>query len=271
MESILIFFEELSSIQKLAWIVGVLSFCFLLEAGIPLFKLNYKKWRHTGVNMFFLTTTIIINTLFGILTIGIFQWLDTNHFGILHLVDLPIWAELIIALLILDLVAQYFVHYLLHRVRWMWKFHLVHHSDTHVDATTGTRHHPGDYVLREVFALLAVIIAGLPFAFYMMYRILTVFTTYTTHANIRLPNWLDKTLSFVFITPNMHKFHHHFERPWTDTNFGNIFSFWDRLFGTMVYTDTKDIKYGVDVLDGTKDENIMYQMSVPFDKSIKTD
>ena len=78
-------------------------------------------------------------------------------------------------------------------------------------------------------------------------------------------------MSYILITPNMHKFHHHFERPWTDSNFGNIFSFWDRIFGTLVYDDPHKVKYGLDVLDGSLDENIGYQLQIPIDKSIKTD
>ena len=153
----------------------------------------------------------------------------------------------------------------------MWKFHMIHHSDTKVDATTGTRHHPGDYMIREVFALIAIMVAGAPLAYYMVYRIATIFFTYWTHANISLPGWLDKTLSVVFISPNMHKFHHHFERPWTNTNYGNIFSLWDRIFGTMVYDDTRKIEYGLDVLDGSTDEDVKFQLKIPFDKNIKTD
>ena len=148
---------------------------------------------------------------------------------------------------------------------------MVHHSDTEVDVTTGTRHHPGDYVLREVFALGAILIAGIPFSYYIFYRMATIFFGYFTHANIRLPQWLDKGLSYVIVTPDMHKFHHHFERPWTDTNFGNIFSIWDRLFGTFVYGDPKQIKYGLDVLDDAKDENIRYQLNLPLDRTVKTD
>ena len=82
---------------------------------------------------------------------------------------------------------------------------------------------------------------------------------------------MDKAISYVLISPNMHKFHHHFERPWTDTNYGNIFSFWDRLFGTFVYDDPLKITYGLDVLDGTKSAALGYQLQVPFDDSIKTD
>jgi sterol desaturase/sphingolipid hydroxylase (fatty acid hydroxylase superfamily) len=271
MESFLAFFEQLSNLEKLAWIFIVLSFCWILEAGIPLVKMQYNKLKHIRVNLVFLAFTITINALFGILTVGIFNWLEVKEFGLLNMVNLPLWVELVIGILILDLIAQYYVHYLLHRIKWMWKLHMVHHSDTHVDATTGTRHHPGDYLMREVFALGAVVIAGLPFAFYMVYRITTVLTTYITHANILFPRWLDKTLSYIFITPNMHKFHHHFERPWTDTNFGNIFSIWDRIFGTFVYDDTTKIKYGLDVLSDETDEDIIYQLKIPINKEIKTD
>ena len=225
MEAFLNFFEQLTNGEKILWIIICLTISWILEGFVPLFRFNYRKWKHAGVNLIFLTTTIIINALFGIATVGVFLWLQENQFGLLHMVDLPIWVELIIGIMLLDLVAQYVVHYLLHKVKWMWKFHMVHHSDTKVDTTTGTRHHPGDYVMRETFALFAILISGIPFAFYMVYRITTVFCTYLTHANIVVPTWLDKTLSLVFITPNMHKFHHHFERPWTDTNYGNIFFF----------------------------------------------
>ena len=170
----------------------------------------------------------------------------------------------------LDLFAQYGMHYLLHHVPFLWKFHMIHHSDTHVDATTATRHHPGDYVTREIAALVAIVIFGMPIAYYFFYRIITVFFAYFTHANITVPEWLDRPLSWIIVTPNMHKFHHHFEVPWTDTNFGNIFSFWDRMFGTLVYDDPSKVQYGLDILDDSRDRDILYQFKIPFDKNIKS-
>lgn len=271
MEKLISVFENLSSGQKLGWVFLCLIVFWIMEGAVPLAKLNYNKWKHTGVNMFFLASDLLINVLFTAVTAGVYVWVMENNIGFLNMVSLPLVVELILAVMFLDLVAQWFAHYLLHKVKWMWKFHLVHHSDTKVDATTGTRHHPGDYFIREVFSLLAVVIFGIPLGFYLFYRIATVFFTYLTHANIELPSWLDRSLSWIFITPNMHKFHHHFERPWTDSNYGNIFSFWDRLFGTLVYDDPKKIKYGVDVLSDDLDENIGYQLKVPFDNTIKTD
>ena len=257
--------------QKLAWVVACLTFCWLLEGAYPLFRYRYAKWKHAKVNLVFLSITLVINLLFGILTAGVFAWVGQHEIGLLFLVDLPVWLELLIAVMLLDFFAQYVVHVLLHRVKWMWKFHMIHHSDTHVDVTSGTRHHPGDYLLRELFALGAIFIIGAPISYYFFYRICTIFFTYTTHANFQLPAKLDKALSLIFVTPNMHKFHHHFERPWTDTNYGNIFSIWDRLFGTMVMDDPKKIHYGLDVLEDSTDENLAFQFKIPFNKNIKTD
>jgi sterol desaturase/sphingolipid hydroxylase (fatty acid hydroxylase superfamily) len=271
MESFSHFFEVMPLWQKAGWVLVCLSFFWLLEGGAPLFLFSYRKWKHAGVNFAFLGTSLLINTLFGITTVGVFQWIQTAQFGITYWIHLPVLVEFILCMLAFDLVAQYLAHYLLHRIKWMWKFHLVHHSDTHVDATTGPRLHPGDFMVREFLSLVVVVVMGAPLGYYMFYRFCTIFFTYFTHANISLPLWADKGLSYVFVTPNLHKFHHHFERPWTDTNFGNIFSIWDRLFGTLVYDDPKKIKYGLDVVDASKDEDIGYQFKLPFDRTIKTD
>ncbi len=271
MESFLNFFEMMPFWQRGAWVLFCLTFFWLLEGGIPLFLFSYKKWKHAGVNFAFLGSALIINTLFGIATLGVFRWIETNQFGLLYLLDIPVWLGFLLSMLVFDLVAQYMAHYMLHRVKWLWRFHMVHHADTHVDATTGPRLHPGDFILRETLSLVVVVIMGAPLSYYLFYRFCTIFFTYFTHANISLPVWIDKPLSYVFITPDTHKFHHHFERPWTDTNFGNIFSIWDRLFGTFVYDDPKKIKYGLDVLDPKQDENVSYQLGLPFNKSVKTD
>ena len=269
MDSFLNFFEQMPAWQKLVWIISCLAFTWVLEGNYPLFRFDYRKWRHARINFVFLAFTITINIIFGIITVGIFNWIQQNEIGLLFYIKLSIWAELLIAVLLLDFVAQYTVHYLLHKVNWMWRVHMIHHSDTKVDVTTGTRHHPGDYILREIFALFAIIVIGAPIAFYFFYRIVTVFFAYMTHANVIVPLWLDKPLSFVFITPNVHKFHHHFELPWTDKNYGNIFSFWDRIFGTLVYGDPQKVRYGLDILDDATDENVLYQLKMPFDRKVK--
>lgn len=237
---------------------------WIIEGSFPLIQLNYKKWKHAAANCVFLMTTLIINAGFSALSVGATTWTSEHSFGLLNLFDTHVLAELVAALVLLDLIAQYWAHYLLHKVRWMWRMHVIHHSDTKVDATTGTRLHPGDFAVREVFALSALILTGAPLAFYVIYRITTIFFTFLTHANISLPTRMDAALSLVFVSPNMHKFHHHFERPWTDMNFGGILSVWDRIFGTFVYGDPQKVQYGVDVADPALDEDVLHQFRLPF-------
>ncbi len=271
MDDLINFFNNLTSLQKLVWIFICLTFFLLLENFIPLVRQKYNKWNHSKTNLVFLGTTILINSLFGLASAGIFRWQAKYGIGVFYTIKLPVIVALLLSIMMLDLVAQYVVHFLLHKIKFMWKFHMVHHSDTMVDATTGTRHHPGDYIMRELFSLFTILLFGMPFAYYMIYRILTILFTYFSHANIVLPDFIEKSVGLVFITPNIHKFHHHYERPWTDSNFGNIFSFWDRLFGTLVIDDAKKITYGLDVLDKEQSNNLQYQIKLPFDSTIKTD
>jgi sterol desaturase/sphingolipid hydroxylase (fatty acid hydroxylase superfamily) len=271
LEAFLTFFEHMPTWQKLLWVMVCLGLGWTLEDALPLARLEYRKWRHAGVNSAFLATSLAINTVFSVATLAVAGWTDAQRWGLLHLFVLPVWIELLLALVVLDFMAQYWAHYVLHRIKWMWRLHVVHHSDTKVDATTGARLHPGDYAVRELFALGALAITGASLAYYVVYRLATIFFTFLTHANVAPPRWLDASLSLVFVTPNMHKFHHHFERPWTDTNFGGILSIWDRIFGTFVYGDPAEVRYGVDVADPDRDEDVAHQFKLPFEGGTRLD
>ena len=98
-----------------------------------------------------------------------------------------------------------------------------------------------------------------------MYQFFSVAISQFNHANIILPNWLDNILNLAIVTPNVHHVHHHFQLPYTDTNFGNIFTIWDRLFGTFAKFDNAKIIYGIDtVMDSNENENILPLLKLPF-------
>ena len=115
MTEFLHFFEIMPSWQKLAWILGCLGLSWSLEGLSPLVDFRYRKWKHAGTNLIFLATSIAINFIFGLITLGVFEWVGQQEFGILFLFELPIWLELVIAVMILDLVGQYWIHHLLHK------------------------------------------------------------------------------------------------------------------------------------------------------------
>jgi sterol desaturase/sphingolipid hydroxylase (fatty acid hydroxylase superfamily) len=242
-----------------------------LEGIIPLFDFKYHKWKHASLNIFFTITTIIINFAFAMLIVKASDWALSNHVGLMQLVEMPIWVFMVVGLLLMDFIGAYLIHWIEHKIKWMWKFHMVHHADTHVDTTTANRHHPGESVFRAVFAMIAVLICGAPMWLVMLYQSMSAVLSQFNHANIRLPLWLDTGLSWLIVSPNMHKVHHHYIRPQTDSNYGNIFSIWDRLFGTFNYTPIAEIKYGLDVLDGSKDEQMGFQLNIPFNANVKTD
>ena len=266
MEAIVNFFDNIPTEFRAGILIGGIVVFWVVEGTLPLFKFNYKKVRHAGLNLFFTLTTAIIG--FGLASTLLFasDTVAANQFGLLYIIDLPLWAQFVVGILLLDLIGAYLVHWTEHKVKWMWKFHVVHHSDTTVDVTTGLRHHPGETVFRIGFTILAVIIVGAPMWIIMAYQSLSVLFAHITHANINMPKSIDRALSWVFITPLMHKVHHHYKQPLTDTNYGNIFSFWDRIFGTFAQVDdTKELIYGVDThMDAAENDKMTNLLKIPF-------
>ena len=270
MEALIFWLESVTDLQRVVWLLGALSIAWLLEACLPLFEFGYRNVQHVLRNLVFVLTTGLVTLALAFVVYGV-MGIGNNDQGLLMLLELPVWLEMICALAILDFFGQYFVHVCLDRYKWLWKLHLVHHSDTEVDASTGTRHHPGDMLFREMVIFAVIVTLGIAPHWYLLYRVITPFFAYFTHANIALPDGLDRALVWVIVTPNMHKFHHHLERPWTNTNYGNVLSIWDRLFGTFVYESVSQVRYGVDTVDGNYSDDLIYQFKLPFNSTIKTD
>jgi sterol desaturase/sphingolipid hydroxylase (fatty acid hydroxylase superfamily) len=266
METIVHYFSNISSLHRAFILAGGITFFWMVEGVVPLFNFAYKKVRHASLNIFFTITTVVVNFSFAIFLVKASDYAVNNSVGILQWITMPIWVTAIVGLLLLDLVGAYTIHWMEHKVKWMWRFHMVHHADTHVDTTTANRHHPGESVFRAVFTALGILFCGAPIWLVMLYQSLSVIISQFNHANIKLPFWLDTCISYVIVSPNMHKVHHHITRPQTDSNYGNIFSIWDRLFRTFNYTPIEQIQFGLDVVDNTKDENLVYQITLPFEK-----
>jgi sterol desaturase/sphingolipid hydroxylase (fatty acid hydroxylase superfamily) len=266
MEAILNYFESIPSLHRSLILVCGLTFFWLLEGSFPLFKMKYHKWKHALPNLFFTATTIAINFVLAFLLLNSSDWVMAHEFGILNwLPEMPLWSYAIAGLLLMDFFGAYVPHYIEHRVKPLWMIHLVHHSDQKVDTTTANRHHPLESVVRFVFTLIGVLIIGAPMGIVMLYQSMSLVATQFNHANISLPKKLDKWLSYVIVSPDMHKVHHHFVLPYTDSNYGNIFSIWDRLFGTFMTMDREKVVYGVDVFPDEKaNEQIAALLAQPF-------
>lgn len=270
METLYNYFETIPSSHRSIMLVAGITFFWLLEGAVPLFKFDYKKWRHAIPNFFFTLTTIVINFGLAFLLLWSADWVKANDFGIINWLfpdEQPLWAYIFLGVLLLDFFGAYLAHYVEHRVKPLWMVHLVHHTDHKVDTTTANRHHPIESVIRFTFTLFGVFAVGTPIAIVMLYQAMSLIFTQFTHANIKMSKKVDKLISYVLISPDMHKIHHHYRLPYTDSNYGNIFSIWDRLLGTYMYLDREKIVYGVDVFpDENKNTNIKELLKQPFQR-----
>jgi sterol desaturase/sphingolipid hydroxylase (fatty acid hydroxylase superfamily) len=270
LENLVTYFQTLEQrpFERMAILVGGLLLFWIIEGAIPLLPLKYKKTklRHAGVNFVFTVIHLAIHTLLAILIVKLSDWCAHEGFGIVYWAHTGVFWTIIIGVLALDF-SSWLVHIVMHKVPVLWRFHLIHHSDTNVDVTTGLRHHPGDSLLRGIFFLIFIFISGAPVYSVMIYQTLVVLSTAFTHANIKLPPVLDKILSYFLISPNMHKVHHHWKQPFTDSNYGAVFSFWDRILGTFRKLDVSQIQYGLDRhYSNEKDEDVIGLLKKPFQK-----
>ena len=268
MNEIISYFEHIPSSHRSLLLVGGLALFWWLEKAFPMFQFQYHKWQHAGINFFFTFTTIILNFILAFLLLATSTWTEQHHFGILNwLPEMNPIITCIIGILLLDFIGAYLIHYIEHKVPLFWRFHLIHNTDTWVDTTSANRHHPGESVLRFAFTCAGVWIVGSPMWLAFLYQTMSLVATQFSHANIRLPKKLDQLLRLFIVTPDMHKVHHHYVLPYTDSNYGNIFSIWDRIFGTYKALSTDKIIFGIDTYREVHEHNsIASLLKIPFGK-----
>jgi len=195
-------------------------------------------------------------------------WAEQQGLGVLHGLDvgfeLPVWAHAIGAVLLLD-AWTYVWHRINHQIPFLWRFHRVHHHDPHMDVTTASRFHTGEIVLSSTLRLGMILLLGVYLWELVLYETLMFAVVQFHHANISLPDPVDRALRAVIVTPNMHKVHHSRFQPETDSNFSALFSFWDRLGRTFrLNEDPSTIRFGLDGWDDDGDQTLAGMLRAPF-------
>lgn len=264
--SLVDYFSTIPSSHRAAILAGGIACFWVWESAAPLFRFEYRKGRHALINIFFTLTTIVVNFALAFVLLQASDWAVARGVGVLFLLPgLPLLGQLAIGLLLLDLVGAWLPHWVEHKTPLLWRLHLIHHSDTTVDTTSANRHHPGESVVRFVFTTLAVVVAGVPMWMVFLYQALSVVLSQFNHANIALPPVIDRVIGWVFVSPDMHKVHHHFVLPYTDSNYGNVFSVWDRLFGTLMTMERAQVVYGIDThMDPKEHGTVGALLTMPF-------
>jgi exosortase len=204
----------------------------------------------------------VLDTL--VLPIGIYAFALSQAPGFVSRMGLPFAIEVLLTFLVLDL-WRYWEHRFFHRIPWLWRVHLVHHSDTQIDVTTSERHHPLEYILGTVVMMALIAALGLPAAAVGVYLLAATVVALYSHANLRLEPSLDRLVRRLVVTPSQHAVHHSDLQPETDSNYGSVLTVWDRLFGT--YVDPQDAKiprFGLDYFRRPGDARLLRVLQQPF-------
>lgn len=252
-----------SAMQSIVFYFALMAIVAVLEIAIPLRARTRWNDAHLAPNLYLTLIYVVTNLFLTAVLVLLLSWCAAAGFGIFNAWGVTGAAHIVAAVVILDFQA-YAVHVAMHEVHGFWRFHRVHHADPAVDVTTALRQHPGESLIR--FVSLAVFAAGIGASVeaFALYRLLSGVQALSEHANVRVPRPLDALLSLVIATPNYHKVHHSRDATETDTNYANIFSVWDRLFGTATPSSRgTDVHYGLDgVADG--DQTTRGLLSLPF-------
>ena len=254
-----------------ARLIVLLVSCALLssiEFFIPLFRYRRGRLRRAVPNLLLSAGVLMLNLALASIAAGLCAVVARQHVGLLAGTNVRPWILFVLGVVGLDLSA-YVAHVLLHRLPIAWRFHRVHHSEPEVDVTTAFRQHPGETLWRFMWQCVGIVASGLPFWVVPLYLSLSSLNALLEHSNLRMNAYLDKWLRWVVVTPNMHKVHHSRLSAETDSNYSNIFSFWDRFFGT--YTSRVDfgkLQYGLDGFDDGQRQRARELIMEPFRRSL---
>jgi exosortase len=218
-----------------------------------------RRWT-SNIGLFVIGS--VVDTL--VLPIGIYAFALHQAPGPVSRMGLPFAVELLLTFLVLDL-WRYWEHRFFHRIPWLWRVHLVHHSDTQIDVTTSERHHPLEFILGTVVMMGLIAALGLPAGAVGIYLLAATVVALYSHANLRLDPSLDRLLRRVVVTPSQHAVHHSDLQPETDSNYGSVLTVWDRFFGT--YVDPQDARiprFGLDYFRRPGDARLLRVLQQPF-------
>ena len=249
---------------RLIVLIVACTLLWSVESFKPLNDYAKDRFRRAVPNMGLTALLIATNLSLSFATAQLVAFIQVHEFGLFFFLSLSPWVCLILGVVALDLFA-YVGHFLLHKSWLGWQFHRVHHSDREVNVTTAFRQHPGESLWRMFCQVLAVVVFGLPLEVVAVYLTISALNAQLEHANIKVNGSLDGWLRLLVVTPNMHKVHHSREQIETDTNYSNIFSIWDRIFGTYTPTvDFKRLRYGLDGFDNREKQTLAALLKLPF-------
>ena len=255
--------EELANLQPIL-IVGLLIVMYSLEMGWPYLARPSDRTRHDGHNAILTIVAFVMNGALGFLVLASLAYTEAHHLGLLNYLSLPPLIAVPAGMLLYDL-GSYALHNLQHHVPWLWRIHRVHHSDASLNTTSALRFHPLDVVLSQcLFPCLWIPVIGMSMTSFVIYGTLAILLLIPQHANVKCPDWFEASGRLVFSTPGWHKIHHADEVRLTNSHYGDVFTFWDRIFRTWHRVGPHEIRYGLRAFASPERQRVGFLLKSPF-------
>ena len=244
-------------------ILTVMALSALIETAVPMFVARPWRGGRRAANLGLTAVGFLLNWLLA--SLAAIAALRLRPAGLMAQLAWPMWAEIITGIVVLDFSVGYLSHRAMHMWTPMWRFHQIHHNDPFVDVTTTYRTHPVETAWRFMFAIVPIWVLGIPAQALVIQRLLQATNGIIEHSNIRLWAPLDRVLSLVWVTPNVHKMHHSREISETNSNYANLLTLYDRLLGTFTPAErAATVVYGLDGTDPSDVGSFPRLLSLPF-------
>ena len=253
---------NLDLIIRITAFIGIFAVMAFWEVMAP-----RRQWQTAKIKRWVINLALVgVNTLFAraLLASGAFGaavLAGRGEIGLFHQLYWPVWAEVIIAVILLDMVV-YFQHVVMHAVPILWRLHMVHHSDVDFDVTTGVRFHPLEIILSMFIKIGAVILIGASPVSVLIFEVLLNATSMFNHSNVHIPVHVDRILRWIVVTPDMHRIHHSVIPRETNRNFGFNLPWWDRVLGTYLNEPSKGHEQMVIGLEQYRDQTQLTWLSL---------
>ncbi|MDR7372977.1 sterol desaturase family protein [Flavobacterium aquidurense] len=259
----------LADLQPLVLILMlVLMYC--IENILPYLTPPSNRKTHYRRNLTITFFAIILNGILGTIVVLVVDLTAHYQLGLLNQIQLPLVLQILVGILLLDF-GSYLTHNLQHKVPFLWRFHKIHHSDYHLNISSSLRFHPVDVIVSQcVYQCIAVMVIGLPISAFIIYGSIAIPLLIMQHSNVRFPRIFERFASLVFATPGWHKIHHSSIQIETDSHYGDVFTFWDRIFGTWSKKQPHEIIYGLVEYNEDKHHRVKNLMISPFKKGGNT-
>jgi len=258
--------EYFKGISGLTIMLGLLGSMLVVERLAPwrrLARVDFGRWaRNVSLALY---NTVVLSLLPMIANYSAAVMADERGMGLLNVVVVPVWASFVITFLVIDLLV-YGQHRVLHQWYLFWRMHRTHHTDKHIDATTSLRFHPFEAVFRTATAAVTISIFGLPPAAWLLTFGIHLISNTVSHSNILLPIRFEKALSYLIVTPSVHRIHHSTSLDNLHANYGTTLTAWDRLFKTYRGVDTLRYKeeFGINGSENIAVDSFANLMLDPF-------